>query len=99
MQLGARVWLRPRPVEQFKAFIKEFVDLRFSKMVDAARGVWVYVRERFESATASIVLVIVLVLESEDPMLPVPCSSGATGSHRLRENHPLTAVTTPPRVK
>ena len=32
-------------------------------MVDAARGVWVYVRERIESATTSIVFVIVLVVE------------------------------------
>ena len=46
-----------------KVYIEAFVDLRFSKMVDAARGVWVYVRERFESATTSIVFVIVLVVE------------------------------------
>ena len=46
-----------------KVYIEAFVDLRFSKMVDAARGVWVYVRERIESATTSIVFVIVLVVE------------------------------------
>ena len=48
-----------------KVYIEAFVDLRFSKMVDAARGVWVYVRERFERSAT------IWLLDSEDPM----CSS------------------------
>ena len=54
-----------------KVYIEAFVDLRFSKMVDAARGVWVYVRERFERSAT------IWLLESEDPM----CSSFVRKTH------------------